>query len=169
VTAETQDIDPEPAGPPEREVPMSLTIGSLSVIHRRVFSERLRGEPWIAAAGLRPGCYAVLSSIGALQPTSQAQVSADRNLDPSDVVGIVDILERAGFVIRDRDTADRRKYSLTLTPEGETALERLNVIAAQVQDAIFDPLNARDRATFERLLRRLVQRHAELDRTAKKS
>ncbi|MCU1456865.1 MAG: nicR 3 [Actinomycetia bacterium] len=139
------------------------------MLHRRVFSEHLRGESWIADAGLRPGCYAVLSSIDALQPASQAQISADRGLDPSDVVGIVDTLERAGFVARARDTTDRRKYSLTLTPEGERALERLNVVATRVEDVIVGPLNGRDRASFERVLRRLVQGHSEPGRNGRKS
>jgi DNA-binding MarR family transcriptional regulator len=164
VSTPPQEIDR-----PGREDPLSLSIGALSVLHRRVFSEHLRVEFWVAAAGLRPGCYGVLSSIDALQPASQAEISADRDLDPSDVVGIVDILEKAGFVARARDTADRRKYSLTLTDEGEAALARLNVVAGKVQDVILGPLNARDRASFERLLQRLVHRHADIGRTIRKS
>lgn len=160
---------PQQIDEPVREVPLSLSIGALSVLHRRVFSEHLRGESWIADAGLRPGCYGVLSSIDALQPASQAEISADRGLDPSDVVGIVDVLEKAGFVARDRDTTDRRKYSLTLTSEGETALARLNVVADKVQDVIFGPLNARDRASFERMLQRLVDRHADIGRPSKRT
>ncbi len=159
---------PQEIDRPAREEPLSLSIGALSVLHRRVFSEHLRGESWIAAAGLRPGCYGVLSSIEALQPASQAEISTDRGLDPSDVVGIVDILEKAGFVARARDTTDRRKYSLTLTDEGEAALARLDVVADTVQDVIFGPLSARDRAAFKRLLQRLVHRHADGTRAARK-
>ncbi len=38
--------------------------------------------------------------------------------DPSDLVAVVDTLERDGLAVRRRDPADRRRYALEITTEG---------------------------------------------------
>jgi DNA-binding MarR family transcriptional regulator len=150
-----------PSDPPRRPGQLASAITTLSLISRRLFKERMAREPWVAEAGLRAPCYSVLTWIDRLEPVSQKRVSDQIAHDPSDIVAVVDILERAGFVARRRDPHDRRRYSLGLTPAGRDALHRLDVVAVDVQDAVLAPLSARDRATFERLMHIVIDDHTE--------
>jgi len=153
-----------PAAPPEaprRPGQLASAITTLSLISRRLFKERLTHEPWVRAAGLRAPCYSVLTWIERLEPVSQKRVSDQIAHDPSDIVTVVDILERAGLVARRRDPDDRRRYSLSLTSAGRAALHRLDVVALEVQDAVLAPLGPRDRAVFERLMHVVIDHHTE--------
>jgi len=146
---------------PRRPGQLASAITTLSLVSRRMFKERLADEPWVAKAGLRAPCYSVLTWIDRLEPVSQKRVSDQIAHDPSDIVTVVDILERAGFVVRRRDPEDRRRYSLGLTSAGRRALHRLDEIAIEVQDAVLAPLSVRERATFERLMHIVIDRHME--------
>lgn len=146
--------------PTDRAVPFTTAIAGLASITRRLFRERLAGEDWVAQAGLRPGCYGVMTWINRLEPVSQKRVSTELGLDPSDLVALVDLLEVAGFVARQRDTEDRRRSSLTLTPAGRRALRRLDAIAADAEDAALAALDPAERAEFEDLVRRIISHHA---------
>ena len=81
-------------------------------------SERLAGEEWLEGKGFRPPCIGALQTIAAHQPLSQRELSERLGLDPSDTVAVVDILESAGYVSRDRDPSDRRRHALTLSADG---------------------------------------------------
>ena len=140
---------------------LASAITTLAVISRRLFKERLAEEQWVAEAGLRAPCYSVLTWIDRLEPVSQKRVSDQIAFDPSDIVAVVDILERAGFVARRRDPDDRRRYSLGLTPAGRDALHRLDAIALDVQDAVLAPLDAPQRATFEHLVHVVIDHHTD--------
>ena len=138
---------------------LASAITTLSLISRRLFKDRLAQEPWVAEARLRAPCYSVLTWIDQLEPVSQKRVSDQIAHDPSDIVTVVDILERAGFVERRRDPDDRRRYSLGLTSAGRDALHRLDVIASEVQNAVLAPLDAGERATFEHLMHVVIDSH----------
>jgi MarR family transcriptional regulator, lower aerobic nicotinate degradation pathway regulator len=127
-------------------------LSRLAATTRREFGARIRVEPWAQEAGLRPGAYGTLQIVRARQPISQRALSDIAGMDPADIVAIVDILERAGYVTRARDEDDRRRRNLTLTPAGAAATERLDRIATETIDAVFARLTRRERAVVDRLL-----------------
>jgi DNA-binding MarR family transcriptional regulator len=131
----------------------------LAAVTRRKMSERMADEAWAHDAGFRPGCIGVLHVVAAREPVSQREVSEQLMLDPSDVVSLVDILERAGLVERRRDPADRRRYALEVTPRGQLAVVRLREISRDATDELLEPLDADERAQLASLLRRVVQHH----------
>jgi DNA-binding MarR family transcriptional regulator len=149
----------------DRQVPEQLRIGlttqiaALAAVSRRMFRDRMKHEQWAIDAGLRAPSYAVLICIDRLGPISQKRVADEIATDPSDLVAVIDILERAGFVGRERDADDRRRYSLTLTDAGRTALARLDAVSAEVQDEMLAPLDASERDTFQQLVRRVLAHH----------
>jgi MarR family transcriptional regulator, lower aerobic nicotinate degradation pathway regulator len=149
----------------DQQVPEQLRVGlptqiaALAAVSRRLFKERMKTEQWAIDAGLRAPGYAVLICLDRLGPISQKRVADEIATDPSDLVAVIDILERAGFVGRERDADDRRRYSLTLTPAGRKALARLDEVAAAVQDETLAPLDAPERATFEHFVRRVLAHH----------
>ncbi len=135
---------------------LTISLAGLSGMLRRALSRRLAEEPWVAEANLRPPSFGVMIMIEQLQPVSQKQVSDRLGIDPSDLVGIFDLLERAGFISRGRDEKDRRRYALTLTPEGQARLGRFKVLAAEVQDELFACLDPEERDLLGRLVQRVI-------------
>jgi len=138
-------------------------IGALGAAGRRLFSRRLAQEEWVTRARLRPPAYGVLLTIERLGPVSQKQISDHMGLDPSDLVGVIDILEREAFLTRGRDPQDRRRYSLTLTALGRQRLRQFSVIAAAVEEELLAPLDDDERRTFRALVQRVLEHQRQPD------
>ena len=119
---------------------------------RQRFSEEMSGQKWAIDAGLRPPCYGTLQVIARRGPVSQREASDVLGIDPGDLVGVIDILEQAGYVRRDRDPDDRRRYALSLTAGGRRALARLDAVATRVADEVLAPLDPSERTVLLRLI-----------------
>ncbi len=131
----------------------------LAALTRRAISERMALESWAQEAGFRPGCIGVLRVVAALEPVSQREVSEALLLDPSDLVTLVDILERAGLVERRRDPSDRRRYALEVTARGQLAVVRLREISRAANEELLAPLDEQERAQLAELIDRVVRHH----------
>ena len=134
----------------------------LAALTRRAVGERMAQESWAHEAGFRPGCIGVLQVVAAREPVSQREVSEMLLLDPSDLVTLVDILERAGLVERRRDPADRRRYALEVTPRGQLAVVRLREINRETNEELLAPLDEQERKQLAELIRRVVRHHTGL-------
>jgi DNA-binding MarR family transcriptional regulator len=132
----------------------------LAHLTRRAMGMRMQQEHWALDVGFRPGCIGVLQTVAALEPVSQREVSDRLLLDPSDLVSLVDILEKAGLVERRRDPADRRRYALEITRAGRTAVRRLELVARDAGEAVLAPLDEAERQLLGHLLQRVVDHHA---------
>ena len=146
---------------PDRDV-VTLTH-RLAQLTRRAMADRMAHEEWAIDAGFRPGCIGVLHTVAQLEPVSQREVSSVLLLDPSDLVGLVDILEGAGLLERRRDPADRRRYALEVTARGQLAVARLRELAREANEEVLAPLDADERSELERLLSRIVSHHTGQD------
>ena len=125
----------------------------------RELGERLLEARWPTEAGFRPGCVGVMLCADRLGPASQKDISSEVGLDPSDLVGIIDILETAGLVARERDEADRRRHAIVLTPLGRRRADELRKIVSELNETMLAPLDAPGRDTFVELLDTLVAHH----------
>jgi DNA-binding MarR family transcriptional regulator len=139
---------------------LAVNLGRLAVRLRRSTAARMADETWASEAGFRPGCVGVMLTIERHQPVSQQRISAETGLDPSDVVGMVDILEAASLVERHRDARDRRRYSLELTAVGRARAERLHEILDAVIDEVISPLSPADRDQFAALVNVVMASHS---------
>lgn len=74
------------------------------------------------ALGLDPRHLAALETIDRQEPCSQELVANDPSVSAPVVMGLVDDLVAAGFAERRRNSADRRRYDLTVTGLGRTRL-----------------------------------------------
>ncbi|HZB47867.1 MAG TPA: MarR family winged helix-turn-helix transcriptional regulator [Mycobacteriales bacterium] len=138
---------------------LATLTSRLANLTRRAMGERMARERWAIDAGFRPGCVGVLQVVAAGEPVSQREVSDRLLLDPSDVVSLVDILERAGLIDRRRDPADRRRYGLEVTEAGRKAAARLQQVTREAQEAVLAPLDDGERAALASLLGRIVAHH----------
>jgi MarR family transcriptional regulator, lower aerobic nicotinate degradation pathway regulator len=120
--------------------------------------QRLVGEG-LAADGLRRYHFTVLVALDEDGPTSQAALGRRLSIDRSDMVAVINDLERDGLVARERDDDDRRRNLIRLTPAGERALRRLDARIDDAQNALLEPLSAKERNELKRLLTLVVEHH----------
>jgi DNA-binding MarR family transcriptional regulator len=116
----------------------------------RVTQERL------FEAGMRRGFYGVLATLEEFGPGAQAEIGRRLGIDPSDMVAILNDLERAGYVSRERDPDDRRRNSVTMTGAGARALIRFDGAIADAQDAMLASLSPAERDQLIDLLEQLA-------------
>ena len=109
-------------------------------------------EAQTPAEQMRFSHFAVLACLDEFGSASQRQVSERLQLDPSDLVAVVDWLEEAGFVRRRRDEQDRRRYALDLTAAGRRALRVRARSAERMNEQLFSALDPEERAHLRTLL-----------------
>ncbi|MFM8304218.1 MAG: MarR family winged helix-turn-helix transcriptional regulator [Actinomycetota bacterium] len=129
-------------------------------LFRRTFAELLAHQAWVQASGAKPHTYGVLNVVGQRGPISQREVSDVLGVHPSDMVEIVDLAEREGWVERRRDPTDRRRYQLTLTDAGRRTRERYDAIAAEAEALVLEPLGEPERRTLLDLVAKVVAAQA---------
>jgi DNA-binding MarR family transcriptional regulator len=118
--------------------------------HRR-FAERL------AALDLHPRHFGMLSHLAASEGQSQQALSIALGIHRSAVVALVDDLEQRGLAERRRNSADRRAYTLYLTPPGRALLADLQRIAEEHEDELMTALDASERSRLISLLQRVAE------------
>jgi len=137
------------------ETPPSL-LGLTTYLMSKTGKEaRGRLADRLAERGLRLWDMAVLAALADFGPHVQRELASRLSIDRSDVVKIVDGLGAAGLVERARDTADRRRVTVTVTPAGRALLASLKSDALAVQEDVLAPLTARERAQLAALLLRV--------------
>ena len=112
---------PDDPAPPPLEV-LVERVGAAVGRHRRRIA---------AAHGLTPTALAVLASLGAADPEdpfgpfpSHRELAGRLGLSPATLTPVLDALESAGEVRRERDRTDRRVVRLHRTPAGCARLVR---------------------------------------------
>jgi DNA-binding MarR family transcriptional regulator len=119
---------------------------------------RIAGEAF-AKAGVRRYHFSVLVALAEDGSASQADLGRRLWIDRSDMVAVINDLEREGLVTRVRDEHDRRRNLVQITPAGTRTLERLDAKVEEAQAALLEPLSAAERRELLRLLARLVEHH----------
>jgi DNA-binding MarR family transcriptional regulator len=127
----------------------------LSRAHAR--AQEIRVEAF-AAAGSSGYLSRLLASLADQGVASQAELSRRTGIDASDVVAAVNELASRGFVTRQRDPQDARRYIVALTASGRKELARLDAVVADIQDRFLAPLSESERRTLLRILGKLTLR-----------
>lgn len=115
----------------------------------------------LATEGARRQHFIVMTALAEQGAASQAALGRRLSIDRSDMHAVLSDLERDGFVARVRDQDDRRRNLVELTPTGARTLKRLDKRVQAAQEALMAPLSAADRRELRRLLKQLVEHHAE--------
>jgi len=85
------------------------------------------GQRLFRPHGITAAQYNVLSALaGEWEGLSQRELGDVLVVDRSNVTGLVDRMEKAGWVRRADDPADRRVYRVKLTPAGRALWERVS-------------------------------------------
>ena len=134
--------------PAIRSLP-SWLLGRAAARGRALVAEAL------AAEGMKMWHHVVLSAVRDLGPVAQADLGRSVQLDPKDLVGVLNDLQSAGLVVREPDPRDRRKNAVSVTGEGARLLKRCERAARAANDELLAPLSAAERDQFVALLIRI--------------
>lgn len=92
-------------------------------------------------------------SILAEEARSQAEIGVLLDVNRTVMISVIDRLEAAGLVRRERDPADRRRYALRITTDGRTVLERMREASRHAEQALTAPLTEAGLRKLNELLR----------------
>lgn len=109
----------------------------------------------LARQGLKMWHHVVLCAVADLEPVAQADLVRSVQLDPKDMVGVLNDLQSAGLVERAPDPNDRRKNAVTITKDGARLVETCAEAARAANDELLVPLSAAERELFLDMLRRV--------------
>jgi DNA-binding MarR family transcriptional regulator len=87
----------------------------------------------------------ILDHLDTVEPMSLNDLAAHMGVTPSTMSLAVDRLERNGYVVRERATADRRRLQLRLTEAGERVKDASSVLEPQLVATLLRQLSAGDR------------------------
>ena len=135
------------AGTDQRLLPL---LEHLARVGRRAFEGTL--EP----GGLRPRHLIALKLLSDQGPASQQALADSLSLDPSNVVGLLNELEERQLITRRRDSADRRRHIVELSPRGQSELCDAYEGLRQIDDGLLRALSRKERAVLYDLLVRAV-------------
>lgn len=102
----------------------------------------------LAERGLTPARTHLLWVLAQRGPSTQRDLAEALRVSPRNVTGLVDGLEGTGFVRRAAHPHDRRATLVTLTEQGEQAVQRMRGEHVQFATALFADLPARQRVAF---------------------
>jgi len=136
-------------------VPPSLADrdGALLVIAARTGQQLATRR--LAPMGLTVQLCGVLNRL-AVGPISQHELGEQLGIDRTTMVELIDDLEAKGVVVRQRNPADRRAYSIQLTPRGRTVQKRAAIAFDSAAAEFFSPLEPRERHVLADMMRRLI-------------
>lgn len=114
-----------------------------------IFSELIPG-------GLTTTQFSVMYRLGEEGPMSQNMLGRSVAMDGATTKGVVDRLVARKLLQTDRDPDDRRRYIVSLTPEGITLLNSAIEGAKEVTRTTLSPLRPQERKTLLRLLLKII-------------
>lgn len=109
----------------------------------------------LAPSGLTGPQFGVLEALFHLGPMSQGEICRKLLRSGANVSTVIDNLESAGWVRRDRAVEDRRVVNVSLTPKGQGMIERLFPVHAAHIASLMGALTPTEQAQLGRLCRKL--------------
>ncbi len=116
---------------------------------------RRRWARMLLERDLTPHHFGVLMSLEQLAGASQQQLSRLVGVDPRNAVPLIDLLEDRGLIARAPDPGDRRRYAVSLTAAGRSALTALRHAADEVEDEMLKHLDAAEQHSLHHALTKL--------------
>jgi DNA-binding MarR family transcriptional regulator len=148
---------PEIPVQPRRPGPPKELLASASFLLKRLgFAVKDRMLEALEEVGLGMYDHAILALLDEEPRETQAMIADALGYDRSHLVGVLDELEERGLIERRRDTLDRRRHLVSLTPAGKKALTQVRALARKVDNEFFEPLDADERKTLTALLARVA-------------
>lgn len=128
---------------------------NLGKVMRRVYSYY---QSRLAPYGLTPSQYFVFAALWCEDGVTLGDLGEKVALDASTLTGIIDRMEREGFVQRRPDPEDRRAIRVFLTDKAREVGGQVEPIATELDAELRALFSKEDMETFERVLHVLAER-----------
>jgi MarR family transcriptional regulator, lower aerobic nicotinate degradation pathway regulator len=109
----------------------------------------------LAGWRVRPLQYLILLVLDSGGGASQQELCAAAGVDSGNMVELLDGLEALGYASRARDPRDRRRYVVTITSDGQSALGELRRAVEEYTAGFLGPLTEAEREQLAGLLGKL--------------
>jgi DNA-binding MarR family transcriptional regulator len=126
---------------------IALLIQINKALHRRTSEELL---------GMRLKSFLLLGYVRDRGAVSQQELETGLLMDANSVVLLLNETEAAGFSVRRRDPADRRRHMVELTAAGRVAVERAEKAREGIEDEVLADLSPEEREALRKLLRMVL-------------
>ncbi|NBE50566.1 MarR family winged helix-turn-helix transcriptional regulator [Streptomyces boluensis] len=122
-------------------------------------AQQVHTSMWVSlvSAEVTSTQFAVLSAVAEEPETDQNSISRRVSLDTSTVAEVVNRLAARGYLTRTKDTVDRRRNLLSLSPDGVRLFTEVSRAAAAMTDRLVEILPDDDRKELVRILQNLVE------------
>ena len=122
-------------------------------VMRRVYDHY---EKRLSPFNLTPPQYFVFNALWMGDGISIGELGQRVSLDSSTLTGIIDRMERSGYVERQLNPQDRRSVLVFLTATARELGPRILEFADELDATLRQPFSSEDMDTFERVLRALA-------------
>ena len=109
----------------------------------------------MAVYGLRPVDFSMLSLIAHNPGLTSRQLCAALNIQPPNLVGMINQLQTRELIVRRPHPHDGRAMGLHLTPEGRKMMKQAEVTAFELEEATTARLSPTERKTLMQLLQKI--------------
>ena len=108
----------------------------------------------LAAVELDVVRYSILETVAANAGVTQIAAAGALGVERARMVALLDDLQEAGLILRQRSVADRRAHALHLTPRGRIVLKKANALVAAHEEKVIRRLGTE---AYHRALAALAQ------------
>jgi MarR family transcriptional regulator, lower aerobic nicotinate degradation pathway regulator len=109
----------------------------------------------LAAQDLKPRQVYILDVLAQHGPVGQRELGDMLDVDHSVLVTLLNPLDRAGLLERQRSEQDRRRHHVLITPAGRRLLEQAMSTVERVQADFLRPLDDRSQVRLQHMLETL--------------
>ncbi len=139
--------------------PEELVASSLFLLKRLGMRAKEHSLDAYEALELHPYHHAILATLDESSRETQGAIAEALGYDKGQLVGLLDEMEDAGLIERQRDPGDRRRQIVRMTSAGRRTLDRARRLALRLDDEFLSPLDEKERAELHALLFRLAEEH----------
>jgi MarR family transcriptional regulator, organic hydroperoxide resistance regulator len=111
----------------------------------------------LADLDLTPSEFNALANLADGQPRSVRALSDDTGTRATTLTGVLDRLERRGYLTRTLDPTDRRSFRVTLTGQGRTVAARARAAVTDLEGAALAGVSTRQLAGFHKVITALQE------------
>src|SRR3954453_18804166 len=106
----------------------------------------------LAPYGIRPRHVAALIELRDHGELTQQGLCGHLHLDPTNLVAILNELEKRGYATRRRDPDDRRRHLVEVSKKGLAVIDKVSAVMDGVEDDLLAGLEPAERVQVEALL-----------------
>jgi MarR family transcriptional regulator, organic hydroperoxide resistance regulator len=131
--------------------------GAVLALHRTIHHTLHALSVALADLSLTPAETNALANLAELGALSVSQLSTATGTKPSTLTGVLDRLERRGYLARELDAADRRSFRLVLTGQGSVAAEQVQAAISALEERALAGLSPAQLAGYHAVITALQE------------